>query len=449
MKNTTWTGENLCLRLYGASHEEYVGCVLSNFPPGIEVDKAYIDSYVQRRMPGRLYGSGRKEADEYVFASGVKNGQTTGEDIDIRIANKDVRSSDYRDIAHCPRPSHADYVSYIKYKTIAAGGGIFSGRMTAPLVAAGALCDIYCRQQGVLTAAHLAQIGTICDAQPKNAAITQETINQLNEMQIPLFDSKKEAAIAALVEELKKEKDAIGGRVQIFAIGLPAGIGEGLFGNLEAKISALCYSVPGVKAVSFGLGEAFQSARASEVNDEYYYDENQCVKTYTNHNGGILGGIATGMPLVVSCVFKPTPSIAKVQRTVDLKTKKNTTIEISGRHDVCIALRGLWAVRACLCIAMADALLAAQNTEISLKSLRSEIDKTDGAMARLFNYRMNLSAKIGKIKRAEKLEILDGTREQKVLQNVAEHLEEQNKRYAKEYIEKIMELSKRKQEEEQ
>lgn len=437
------------LRLYGAGHDAAVGCVLSNFPPGIAVDKEYINRYVDRRAPGGLYGSGRKETDVYELLSGIDMGVTTGEDIEIRIANKDVRKSDYHTLRHRPRPSHGDYVSYVKYNKIDSGGGLFSGRMTAPLVVAGALCDLYLKDLGVLTGARLAQIGTIQDAQLDYAAITPDMIERLNEARLPLIDGKKESAVRELLAQLREEKDATGGEVQLFMTGLPAGLGAPLFGNLEAKISGLLYAVGGVKSVSFGLGEKFKSARASAVNDEYYYDDHHQIKTYTNYNGGIVGGITTGMPLVLSCVMKPTPSIGKVQNTVDLETRTNTTIVIQGRHDACIALRGLWALRACLCIVMADTMMAAKNQTPSLESLRRDIDEIDSAMAALFNRRMNLSAVIGTMKQQNRKEILDSEREEKVLRNVVSRLDEQNKPYGTEYIQKIMELSKRKQEKKQ
>ncbi|NLL49950.1 MAG: chorismate synthase [Eubacteriaceae bacterium] len=448
MKNTIWTGDVFTMRLYGASHDGHIGCILSNFPKGVVVDKKYIDHFVRRRAPGNFYGSGRREPDHYEFVSGVVEGVTTGEEIDIRIVNQDVRKSDYEKMRYLLRPSHGDYASYVKYNKIDSGGGVFSGRMTASLVVVGALCDLYLKSQGILTAAHLAQIGTIEDAKTDDMAITTELMHRLNQAHLPFIDTTKELAVQKLIEQLREEKDATGGEIQIFMTGLQAGAGGELFGNLECKIAGLCYAVPGVKSVSFGLGEQFKGARSSEVNDEFYYDEHQNIKTYTNFNGGILGGVTTGMPLVVSCVMKPTPSIGKTQRTVNVQTKTNTTISIQGRHDVCIALRGLWVLRACLCIAVADTLMAMQTEEASLEDMRKEIDEIDGMMAELFNCRMNLSAKIGKLKQKNRQNIKDDNREKVVLQRVMARLEEQNKPYGAAYIEKIMELSRRKQEEE-
>ncbi|NMC56880.1 MAG: chorismate synthase [Eubacteriaceae bacterium] len=400
---------------------------------------------MKKRSPKSALGSGRAEDDEYEITKGVLDGYTTGGEIEITIKNKDVRKSDYENIKHIPRPSHADYASYVKYGVIPSGGGMFSARMTAPVTVAGVICEAYLKSLGITVGARLKTAGDIRDDEINYADVNKDLLDKLNSMTIPMINSKSADKIPAFIEKLRKDKDSSGGAVQCFVAGMHAGLADGLFGSIEAKISELIYSIPAVKAVSFGLGQDFEKSYANEVNDEFYYDENKKVKTYTNNTGGILGGISSGMPIVINVVFKPAPSIERPQRTVDLKTGENTEITVNGRHDVLIALRGLQAVRAYVCIAIADMMLSCKKDKTDVENLRYEIDLLDAQLAELFNKRLNTAAKIGEIKKLRGLETVDKSREYQVINNALFYADEDNKPFVKEYIKHIISLSTKKQ----
>lgn len=445
MKNTTWAGDALKIEAFGASHDKNVSCILYGMPKGVKMDYDLIDDIMKKRSPKSAFGSGRAEDDEFEITKGVLNGFTTGEEIEIIIKNKDARKSDYEKNKYIPRPSHADYTSYVKYGNIFSGGGMFSARMTAPATVAGAICETYLKGIGITVGARLKTAGNIRDDEINYADITTDMLDKLNNMQIPMTITHAADKVSAFIDKLRDDKDSSGGEVQCFVTGAPAGLGDGLFGSIEAKISGLIYSIPAVKAVSFGLGQHYETSLASEVNDEFYYDENKKVKTYTNNCGGILGGISSGMPIVINAVFKPAPSIERAQRTVDLRTGENAEITVSGRHDVLIALRGLWAVKAYVCIAIADMMLSGKKDKSDIENLRDEIDSLDAQLAGLFNKRLNIAFKIGEIKKLRGLDMVDKNREKQVINNALFYTDEDNKPYVKEYMKNIISLSTKKQ----
>lgn len=445
MKSTTWAGNALKIEVFGASHDENVGCILYGMPKGVKIDYDLIDDIMKKRSPNSALGSERAEDDEYEITKGILDGVATGGEIEITIKNKDVKKSDYENIKHIPRPSHADYTSYVKYGKIFSGGGMFSARMTAPACVAGAICEAYLKEIGITVGARLKTARDIRDDEINYADINQVMLDKLNSMIIPMINSQSADKVPAFIEKLRQDKDSAGGEVQCFVTGVPAGYGDGLFGSVEAKISGLIYSIPAVKAVSFGLGQDYEKSFASKVNDEFYYNEDKKVKTYTNNCGGILGGISSGMPIVINAVFKPAPSIERPQRTVDLLKAENTEITVKGRHDALIAVRGLWAVRAYVCIAIADMIISEKSERTDIIEMRDEIDILDKQLADLFNKRLNVAAKIGVLKKLKGLGTQDRNREKQVINNALFYADEDNKPYVKEYMKNIISLSTKKQ----
>ena len=330
-------GNKLKISIFGESHGEGVGVVIDGLPAGFEVDFEYINKFLKRRAPGGNLSTPRTESDKAEILSGIKDNFTTGAPICAFIKNTNAHSGDYQDKLVKPRPSHADYNAHIKYGGYAdqRGGGHFSGRLTAPLVFAGALCaDWLGRKYNIKIAAHIKQVGDIGDIKGDKTAETAE--------------------IEELIAKLKHRGDSIGATLECVAENVPQGLGEHMFNSVEAAISSCIFGIPGVKGIAFGRGFDFASMYGSEANDEYYYDSSGDVKTKTNNNGGIIGGISTGMPIVFSVVFKPTPSIFIEQNTINIQTKTNDKITIKGRHDPCIAIRALPAVEAATALALTD-----------------------------------------------------------------------------------------------
>ena len=323
-------GECLRLEIFGQSHAESVGMTLQGVPAGIRVDFDALLQFMQRRAPGRSeYATARREADVPEFTSGLCDNVTDGTPITAVIRNTDVRQHDYDALRTAPRPGHADYSAWIRSGSIPTGGGEFSGRMTAPLCTAGGICLQLLEAEGVSIRARIAEIGGACDE---------------NEMR-------------ARIARAKAEGDSVGGVIECVAEGIPAGLGGALFGGMESRISAAVFGIPAVKGIEFGAGFASARLRGSENNDEFCLRGGR-IETRSNNCGGILGGITDGMPLVFRTAVKPTPSIAKPQRSVDLRTLEETTIEIHGRHDACIVPRAVPCVEAAAAIAIYDAWLA-------------------------------------------------------------------------------------------
>lgn len=350
---TDWTGENLKVKLLGASHADFVGAVLSGIKKGEKIDMETVNELVSLRRPNAsAYSTRRNEPDDFIFESGVdENFVTTGEDIVVKIKNNDAKSEDYAKFSGLVRPSHADYAAYAKYgeNVDLRGGGIFSGRMTAPLCVVGGIALGILKRKNVSVCAYLNCVGNV-----KFASYDDENFvlpDKIAPFATATEPQKKQAD--DLFAALREEGDSMGGSVECVVSGIPAGVGDAQFGAIECRLSSILFGIPAVKAVEFGLGKNFAYALGSKVRDEFYYDGDK-VKTTTNYNGGINGGISNGMPIVLRVAVKPTPSIAKPCRTVDVKNKKEAILNIPGRHDVCIAPRAVPAVAAAVAIAVLD-----------------------------------------------------------------------------------------------
>lgn len=334
MKNTF--GNSITITLFGESHGKAIGAVIDGMPGGIAVDDQYIASQLTRRRPKDALSTPRQEKDEYSILSGVFEGHTTGTPICITIPNADTHSSDYGEMQYKMRPSHADFTANCRYNGFQdyRGGGHFSGRITAALVAAGALVLPALNKKGIYISTNIKSI----------AGETKEEI-------------WKEKILAA-----KADGDSVGGVLETLVTGIPAGVGEPWFDTVEGVLSHAIFSIPAVKGIEFGLGFGFADKLGSEVNDQMYID-GDTVKCYTNNNGGVLGGITNGMPIVFRAVIKPTPTIGKEQKTVDINTMSDTTIAVRGRHDPCIVHRAAVAVESVTALVIADMLTSKFGTD--------------------------------------------------------------------------------------
>ena len=352
--SSTW-GQQLKLSIFGQSHGEAIGVTLDGFPAGMEIDMDRLLAEMARRAPGQsALTTARKEADAPEFLSGVLNGRTTGQPICILIRNTNQRSRDYGDGVDLVRPGHADYTGHVRYFGFEdwRGGGSFSGRLTAPLVAAGALCSQWLEQQGVHIACHIQQMGEVRDASFMGADPYAD-YSYLKKMHLPVLTEGLDEQMNAAAMAARNEADSIGGVIECMATGLPAGLGAPFFDSVESAISHLMFSVPAVKGVEFGEGFGFAALRGSQANDAFRMAEGRIV-TETNHAGGVNGGITNGMPVIFRCAIRPTPSIAQKQQTVSLKTGENAELEIHGRHDPCILPRAVPVIEAMTAIAILD-----------------------------------------------------------------------------------------------
>lgn len=344
-------GESITLTLFGASHDSRIGCVIDGIPPGYPVNVESIAADLDLRKPSAGIGTPRVEAD-IPEISGVVDGITTGCPIVITFSNSNTRSSDYEQLRRVPRPGHADYPAVSKYGPAhdIRGGGMFSGRMTTPLVAAGALLRDLVGSLGISVGSYVTRIGSVTDTNTYDPAdvLTGSRTNPLRAMSSQIEDQMRAEILAA-----KSEGDSVGGIVRCFATGLPAGLGEPFFDTLDGEISKAVFGIPGVKAIGFGEGFAAACLRGSENNDAYRI-QNGSVITLTNHAGGVLGGMSNGAVLDFSVAFKPTPSIAKQQMSVDLLTREDADLSVKGRHDPCIANRGAIVVEAMTVLTLAD-----------------------------------------------------------------------------------------------
>lgn len=334
-------GENIKLSVFGGSHQEAVGMTIDGLPAGFEIDMDMLREFMERRAPGRdKLSTSRKEPDIPRFVSGVVDGKTTGDPVTCVIENKDTRSGDYEEIKNKPRPGHADYTAHIKYNGNEdyRGGGHFSGRLTAPICVAGGIVKQILAKEGISVDAGISEIAGI-----------------------EIVDEKTKEKAFSEIEKARKDGDSVGGIVGCGVTGLPAGIGGPLFGGLEGAISKAVFGIPAVKGIEFGRGFEASRMRGSENNDPFDFDKDGNVVTTTNNAGGILGGISTGMPVIFRVAFKPTPSIAKEQDTIDYETGKRAKITVKGRHDPCVALRAVPVVEAVCALAVYDLLRGTDN----------------------------------------------------------------------------------------
>lgn len=351
----TW-GKNLQLSIFGESHGEAVGIVIGNLPAGIQPDFEEINKEMSRRAPGQSpYATARQEKDDYEILSGIFQGKTTGAPLCMLIRNRSQRSRDYEKQRNLLRPGHGDYPGHVKYKGFNdyRGGGHFSGRLTAPLVFAGALAKQILRIHGIEVYGRIQEIAGIEDFGPGLDQWPAKRLDQLKDQAFPVLDEGRGRQMQAEILAAKEAGDSVGGVVECCVTGLDAGLGEPFFDSAESCLAALVFSIPGVKGVEFGTGFGLAELRGSEAKDEYYVDQGT-IKTHANHNGGLAGGITTGMPLLFRAALKPTASIRLPQRTVNIETRENAWLQIEGRHDPCIVLRALPAVEAAAALVVLD-----------------------------------------------------------------------------------------------
>lgn len=354
-------GERLRLAVDGGSHDEKISMALSGFPKGFHVDTDELLRFMRRRAPGNAaYATKRKEPDIPVFLSGLdENGVTNGDEICAVIYNTNQHSSDYSSLRDTPRPSHADYAAVMKYGDTVdlRGGGHFSGRLTAPYCIAGGICMQYLLSRGIRVFAHAYEIAGVTDTPFDLAAVGKREYERLRARAFPTLSEAAETAMLDAIEYARLDGDSVGGVVEVAVTGLPAGLGEHLFAGVEARVASAVFAVPAVKGVEFGDGFAGTRLRGSEHNDAFVTD-GSTVFTETNRAGGILGGMTSGMPLILRAAVKATPSISKPQRTVSLTRMENVTVEIGGRHDPCIVPRAVPAIEAAVAVAVCDILLS-------------------------------------------------------------------------------------------
>ena len=352
-------GNKLKVTVFGQSHGHSIGCVVDGLPAGFRPDMEQLATFMARRAPGRTsLATQRKESDAVEILSGIVDGVLCGAPLCAVIANKGHNSTDYAALKDIPRPSHADFTARMKYGESCdlRGGGAFSGRLTAPLCFAGGIALQILAEKGIHIGAHIAQIGTVRDCVPDFATVNVQALTRLTEKALPVFDNTAILAMTQTIENATQDGDSVGGMIRCFAVGLPAGIGEPMFGGVENRFAAALFGIPAVRGVSFGDGFDAAAMRGRQHNDPFVI-ENGRIVTRTNHAGGVLGGITTGMPLVVNVAVKPTPSIACEQKSVDLATMENTTLYIQGRHDPCIVPRAVPVVEAVTALTLLDLLL--------------------------------------------------------------------------------------------
>ena len=363
MKNTF--GQHLAVTLFGESHGPAIGAVLDGLCPGIPVDLENIRRMLQLRQPGGAISTARNEKDQFEIISGAVNGITTGTPLTVLIRNQDTKSGDYTAMQALMRPGHADYPAQCKYHGYqdTRGGGHFSGRITAALVAAGAICHSALQAKGIYIGTHISRCAGIPD---RSFEDLNADIDTLSTALFPVLDTAAGEQMQQAILAAKADGDSVGGVLETAIVGLPAGVGEPWFDTFESMLSHILFSVPAVKGVEFGDGFALADMRGSAANDALYY-EGDTVVTKTNHGGGIGGGITSGMPVIFRCAIKPTPSIAKSQQTVDVLKKENATLEIKGRHDPAIVHRARIVIDAVTAIAVYDMLAGRYGTDYFTK----------------------------------------------------------------------------------
>ena len=355
-------GENLKLTIFGQSHGAAIGMTLDGIPAGLPVDFDELQAFLNRRAPGQNnWSTPRKEGDRPEFLAGILDGFTCGAPIAAVIHNTNTRSGDYANLKDCPRPGHADYTAQMKYGGFqdAAGGGHFSGRLTAPLCIAGGLCKQWLAERGIRVAARIASIAGVTDDFEVNTLNPQLDLIGTD---FPVFSPDAGARMREKIAEARSECDSVGGIIECYITGVPAGLGEPMFGGVESRIAQIVYGVPAVKAVEFGIGREAADLRGSQFNDAFTVENGQ-IRTVTNNAGGILGGITNGMPLVFRAAIKPTPSIARPQQSVSLRNAQQQELVVKGRHDPCIVPRAVPVIEAAAAIALFDLILGNTQTD--------------------------------------------------------------------------------------
>lgn len=349
-------GDHIRVSVFGQSHSKAIGAVIDGLPAGFKIDFDKLKAFTQRRAPGNAsFSTARKEADEPVILSGLCDGVTCGAPLSMLVENTNTRSGDYDNLRDTPRPSHADFAANVKFRGFqdVAGGGHFSGRLTAPLCFAGGICLQMLEARGVWVRAHIYSIADVCDT-PYDPVHVQT--DDVAAKPFPVLSDKQGEKMRGAIEKARMDCDSVGGVVECAVTGVPAGYGEPMFDGIENRLAKALFGIPAVKGLEFGSGFAGSRLRGSENNDAFLTDGAGHVTTATNNHGGILGGITSGMPIVFRVAIKPTASIAKPQQSVHLPTDTQTTLVIKGRHDPCIVPRAVPVVEAVTAITMLDIL---------------------------------------------------------------------------------------------
>ena len=351
------TGEKFRISIFGQSHSENMGVVIDNLPSGFKIDEEKLAEFMARRAPGRdAFSTTRKEGDKVKFVSGITDGKTNGAPLCAIIENTNTRSGDYENLKDIPRPGHADFAAWSKFgdNRDVSGGGLFSGRLTAPLCIAGGIFKQLLEEKGIRIGAHISSVGKVKDDLFDSVNVSEKDF--VGDKAFPVINDIKGEEMKKEILAAKNDADSIGGSVECAIVGISAGVGSTFFGGWESVISSRIFAIPAVKGIEFGRGFESSELRGSENNDAFVINDGKIV-TETNNHGGILGGISSGMPIIFRVAFKPTPSIGKEQRSVSLSKMENTTLVIHGRHDPCIVQRAAVCVEAAAAIAVADTLL--------------------------------------------------------------------------------------------
>lgn len=351
-------GEKIKISVFGESHGNGIGVVIDGLTAGEKIDMDKVLVQMARRAPGKdKTATPRKESDLPKVLSGMLGDTLTGAPLCAVIENTNTKSGDYSNLLSCPRPGHSDYTAFIKYNAAndIRGGGHFSGRLTAPIVFAGAICRQLLEKRGIKIAAHISSIGAVRDKDFEPTAIPDELIEKLNSSSFALIDGSAEEAMRAEVEDARMSLDSVGGTVECAVTGIEPGFGDPMFDGVEGVIAKAVFGIPAIKGIEFGKGFELSKMRGSQSNDPFRYDGGRVV-TETNNCGGILGGITNGMPIVFKAAIKPTPSISQKQKTVDLQKRENAELEIHGRHDPCIVPRAVPVIEAITAIAIINIL---------------------------------------------------------------------------------------------
>lgn len=363
MKNTF--GNSVSITVFGESHGTGIGAVIDGLPAGIKVDEKFISSKLFLRRPQGQISTPRQEADKFTVESGVFNGFTTGTPICITIKNENTKSADYGEIRKKARPGHADYTAFLKYHGYEdyRGGGHFSGRITAGIVAAGAIAISALKNKNIEIGTHISRCAGIDD---RKFSDLKADIAYLSDKPFAVLDSDAAEKMQNAILDAKNDGDSVGGILETAVCGMPGGVGEPWFDTVESVLSHALFSVPAVKGVEFGSGFDFADMRGSAANDPFIIEHDE-IKTLTNNNGGINGGITNGMPVIFRCAVKPTPTIHKEQNTVDIVNKENTIILAGGRHDPCIVHRARIVVDSITAIALCDILATSYGADWLVK----------------------------------------------------------------------------------
>ncbi len=356
---SSFYGKNIRISIFGQSHSPAIGVTADGLPAGFAPDLERLGNFMARRAPGSHdFSTKRKETDEFTILSGMKNDTLCGAPFAAEIQNKDTRSKDYSQLKDCPRPGHADYTAEIKYKGFQdeAGGGHFSGRLTAPLCLIGGICIQLLEQEGIHIGSHISSIENIRDIPFDAVNLSGDDFISLRSQILPVLDSGCSEKMADAILAAGSGGDSVGGIIECGITGLPAGIGDPMFEGMENRIASIIFGIPAIKGIEFGAGFASASMKGSQNNDSFIIKDGK-VRTGTNNHGGILGGITTGMPLIFRVAVKPTPSVFLPQQSVSLASGEEKTLQIKGRHDPCIVPRAVPCVEAAAAIAVYDAFL--------------------------------------------------------------------------------------------